>query len=66
MRYTKEPGMNRVRGIMMLLAAALAIWRGWEIHRGEMAVGAYGLGVLALALGAWHLTRRAPPARPRG
>jgi hypothetical protein len=49
----------------MFIAAALAIWKGWQIHRGEMAVLAYGLGVLALAMGVWHLMRKAPPPRPR-
>ncbi|MGD0345284.1 MAG: hypothetical protein ABSA85_00925 [Terracidiphilus sp.] len=57
--------MNRIRGIVMLIAAALAIWKGWEIHRGEMAVLAYGLGVMALAMGVWHLMRKTPPPRPR-
>jgi len=47
----------------MLIAAAVALWKGWQIHRGETAVLAYGLGALALALGVWHLTRKAP--RPR-
>lgn len=55
--------MDRIRGIVMLIAAVLAIWKGWEIHRGEMAVLSYGLGALALAVGVWHLTRKAP--RPR-
>ncbi len=41
----------------MLLAAAVAIWKGWQIHRGETAILAYGLGAMALALGIWHLTR---------
>jgi hypothetical protein len=49
--------MNPVRGIVMLIAAALAFWKGWQIHRGETAVLAYGLGALALAMGVWHLTR---------
>ena len=49
----------------MLLAAAVALWKGWMIHRGEMAALAYGLGVLALALSVWHLTRKEPPARPK-
>ena len=58
--------MNPVRGIVMLLAAAVAFWKGWQIHRGETAVLAYGLGAMALALGVWHLTRerrRTPPQR---
>ncbi len=56
--------MNRFRGLMMLVAAALAVWKGWQIHRGETAVLAYGLGALALALAIWHLTRKPPQARP--
>jgi hypothetical protein len=59
----KDARVNRIRGIVMLIAAALAIWKGWEIHRGEMAVLAYGLGALAWAMGFWHLTRKAPPPR---
>ena len=47
----------------MLLASAVAIWKGWQIHRGETAILAYGLGAMALALGVWHLTRKVPPAR---
>ncbi len=45
----------------MLLAAAVAGWRGWQIHQGERAAMAYGLAVLALALGVWHLRRKEPP-----
>lgn len=39
----------------MLLAAAVAVWKGWQIHRGEHAWLAYGLGAAALALSVWHL-----------
>jgi small-conductance mechanosensitive channel len=59
----KGASMNRIRGVVLLIAAALAIWKGWQIHRGEMAVLAFGLGALALALGLWHLTRKAPTPR---
>ena len=55
--------MNRARGIVLLAAGVLALWRGWVIHRGQMAMTACGLGVLALALGIWHLTRKAPAKR---
>jgi hypothetical protein len=48
-----------MRGIVMVLAAALAFWKGWQIHRGDWAVAAFLLGVLALAMGVWHLTRKA-------
>jgi hypothetical protein len=54
-----------MRGVVMLLAAGVAIWKGWQIHRGETAVLAYGLGVMALALGVWHL-RRGESARQDG
>jgi hypothetical protein len=55
--------MNRVRGVMMLLAACFAFWRGWKLHTGQMAIFAWALGGLALALGIWHLMRK--PDRPR-
>ena len=47
----------------MIVAAAIAFWKGWQIHHGESALLAYGLGALALALGVWHLTRKAPGPR---
>ena len=47
----------------MILAAGIAVWKGWQIHRGERAVLAYGLGALALALAVWLLTRRPPHPR---
>jgi hypothetical protein len=61
----KGTRVNRIRGIVMLIAAALAIAKGWQIHRGEMAVLAYGLGAMALVVGVWHLTRKASPPRPQ-
>jgi hypothetical protein len=27
-----------MRGVVMLLAGALAAWKGWQLHRGELAV----------------------------
>lgn len=47
----------------MIIASAIAFWRGWQIHVGRYAWMAYGLGVLALALAAWHFVssgRRRP------
>ncbi len=55
--------MNPVRGIVMLLAAAIAFYRGWQIHSGHYAWLAYGLGIVALALGAWHFIRKPPEPR---
>jgi hypothetical protein len=47
----------------MVLAAGAAFWKGWQIRHGEQALLAYGLGVLALAVGLWHLTRKPPQQR---
>ncbi len=47
----------------MLAAAAVAIWRGWQIGTGPYALLAYGLAALALALGVWHLRRKPSPLR---
>jgi hypothetical protein len=55
--------MNHFRGILMLVAAGIAFYRGWKIHTGEYAVMAYVLGALALGLAVWHLTRSAPKRR---
>jgi len=55
--------VNRIRGIVMVMAAAVAAWKGWQFHRGERAAIAYGLAALALALGVWHLWRKEPSRR---
>jgi hypothetical protein len=47
--------------MLMLLAAAVALYRGWKIHSGHSAWLAYGLGVAALTLAIWHITRGDPP-----
>jgi hypothetical protein len=51
--------MNHVRGLLMLVASAIAFYRGWKIHFGHTALLAYGLGAIALGLAVWHLTRPA-------
>ena len=50
--------MNHVRGSLMLIAAAIALWRGGKIHTGHYAWLAYGLGAAALGLAVWHFTRK--------
>jgi len=55
--------MNYARGIVMLLAGCFALYESWRIQTGERAILAFVLGLLALALGLWHLTRR--PSRLR-
>ena len=50
--------MGVTRGVILILCGVVAIWRGWMLHGSGRAWSLYGLGVLALALGAWQLTRR--------
>jgi len=55
--------MNPFRGILMIIAAAIAFWRGWQIHTVRYAWMAYGLGILAIGLAIWHFVapgRRRP------
>ena len=51
--------MNQMRGIIMLIAGGIALYRGWKIHYGPHALLAYGLGATAICLALWHLTRKA-------
>jgi hypothetical protein len=54
--------MNHFRGALMVLAAAVAFWRGAKIHAaGHSSLVACVLGVVALALAVWHFTRRPAP-----
>jgi len=49
----------------MLAASGVAFWRGWRIHAaGHNAWLAIALGVLALAMAIWHMTRKTEPSRP--
>jgi len=52
--------MNQVRGVIMILLGGFAFYEGWKIHTGNSALWAYGLGVLAVAVGIFRLTRRPP------
>jgi hypothetical protein len=61
--WNKEGIVNPFRGIMMLVAAAFAYYRGWQIHTGRTAWLAYGLGTMALALAVWHFVRRSERQR---
>lgn len=54
--------MNQVRGIIMILLGGFALYQGWILHTGQRALLAYALGVVAVAVGVWRLTRK-PPER---
>jgi hypothetical protein len=58
--------MNHFRGTLMLIASVIAFYKGWKIHTGSTALLGYALGVLALGLAVWHLTRPAPQMRVPG
>jgi hypothetical protein len=56
--------MNRIRGAVMFVAAAVAFWEAGRMRgNGRSALWACGLGVLALGLAAWHLMRKPPQPR---
>lgn len=50
--------MQPLRGFVLVVLGAFAMWRGWAIHAARSPWPLCGLGALAIALGAWHLTRR--------
>ena len=47
----------------MLIAACVAFWQAWRLRATHFFALAILLGLLALALGLWHLTRKAPLPR---
>jgi hypothetical protein len=49
--------MNPFRGVMMIAAAGIAFYLGWRRFTGSEALLAFGLGVVAVGLAVWHLTR---------
>lgn len=55
--------MNRVRGVIMLLVGCFALYESWRVLTGHRALLAFGLGIVAIALGVWHLTRKQPRIR---
>jgi len=50
--------MDYFRGLVLLGAGCFALYRGWKIHTGHYALWAYGLGLLAVVVGIWRLTRK--------
>lgn len=54
--------MNVFRAVLMFGVGVFAVYRGWTMHNGERAWLAYGLGVVAIALGVWRLKRN--PNKP--
>jgi hypothetical protein len=54
--------MNQVRGVIMILLGGFAFYQGWVLPTGQRSLMAYGVGVLAVAVGVWRLTRK-PPER---
>jgi hypothetical protein len=55
--------MDKVRGILMVVVGAFALYRGFIARTGQSAWLAIGLGLAAVALGVWRLTRKSPLRR---
>ena len=53
--------MDKLRGIVLILFGVVALYRGWRMQTGHLAVLAYVLSMLALALAIWHFTRPLDP-----
>jgi uncharacterized membrane protein HdeD (DUF308 family) len=67
LRWSKHSGpenlaMNVFRAVLMFAVGVFAIYRGWTMHSSERAWLAYGLGLVAIALGVWRLMRN--PNKP--
>jgi hypothetical protein len=54
--------MNVFRAVLMFAVGMFSIYRGWTMHSVERAWPAYGLGLIAIALGVWRLKRN--PNKP--
>ena len=52
--------MNQARGIVLIAAGIFALYEGWRIHSGGRMWLAFGVGVMAICLGIWRLTRKRP------
>lgn len=50
--------MNQIRGVVLILLGLLVILQGWRTMHGSLAYSAYALGLLALAVGLWRLSRK--------
>lgn len=51
--------MGPLRGLILIVFGLLALYRGWTMGTSRHAWLAYVLGIVALALGAWHIVREA-------
>jgi hypothetical protein len=55
--------MDKVRGILMVAVGAFALYRGFIMYGRANAWLAIALGLAAVALGVFRLTRKAPERR---
>jgi hypothetical protein len=59
--------MNPLRGVVLLIAGCLSLyesWKLWKLHAVPYTLFAFVLGVLAIALGIWRITRLLDRPRP--
>lgn len=55
--------MNHLRGLVLLAAGCLALYEAWRIRSSERALWALGLGLVAIGVGVWRITRKPDPPR---
>ncbi len=55
--------MNYFRGFVLLAAGCLAFYEAWRFRTGDRAFWALGLGLAAIGIGIWRITRK--PDRPQ-
>jgi len=56
--------MDKVRGILMVAVGAFALFRGFVMYGRPHAWLAIVLGLAAVGLGVFRLTRKSPPRLP--
>jgi hypothetical protein len=55
--------LEKFRGVILIVVSCLAFYKAWVFHTGPYAMLGSAVGVLALGVGIYRLTRK--PAAPR-
>ena len=55
--------MDKMRGIVLIVLGALALYHGWTMHPSHPALLSYALGGMAIAIGIWRLAQKPAPRK---